>query len=253
MGVIRFNGVSSEDLRVQVQTAPGYVAPERDYNITHVPGRNGDVVIDQGSWQNVDKEYSIAIYDPNEIYTDLVASIIGWLHSANGYARLEDSYEPDYYRMAMYKDSVEVETMFLKAGAANIKFNCKPQRYLKDGERVRKYTSSATIYNPTDYTAEPLIEISFVSSPTFPITLNINGEGVQIGKSDGTYYTNNPPLIIDSYAKDCYYSSFNLNPYVTFSTTGEFPTLDPGENNITFVNNAASIEYIKVTPRWFVI
>ena len=56
MGIVIFNGISSKDLHIQVQTEPDYDFPEKDYNVTHVPGRNGDIVIDQGSWQNVSRK-----------------------------------------------------------------------------------------------------------------------------------------------------------------------------------------------------
>ena len=48
MGVIIFNNKSSADCRIQVAHPPGYAYPERDYTITHIPGRNGDIIQDNG-------------------------------------------------------------------------------------------------------------------------------------------------------------------------------------------------------------
>ncbi|MEY8515320.1 hypothetical protein AALC25_00060 [Lachnospiraceae bacterium 29-84] len=134
MGIIVFNGKSSKDYGIQVEHPPGYQTPARDYEMIHVPGRNGDILIDNGSFQNVDREYQIAVGSKGEDFTGMANKISEWLHSASGYARLEDSYEPEYYRMASCADGITVENLLRHAGRATLTFNCKPQRFLKSGE-----------------------------------------------------------------------------------------------------------------------
>ena len=74
MGIIIFNGVSSEDLHILVQHPPEYGFPEKDSESTHVPGRNGDIVVDSGTWQNVDRTYDLAIDATGDVtYTDLAS------------------------------------------------------------------------------------------------------------------------------------------------------------------------------------
>ena len=41
MGVITFNGITSSSVGVEVETFPNYVAPQKDYEVIHIPGRNG--------------------------------------------------------------------------------------------------------------------------------------------------------------------------------------------------------------------
>ena len=159
MGIVVFNGISSQDLHIQVQTEPSYDFPEKDYDVTHVPGRNGDIVIDQGSWQNVSRKYNLAMDAGKISYTEVASKLVQWLHSASGYARLEDSYEPDFYRMAMYKDSGSISNIFNKAGQIEVEFTCKPQRYFKSGEAADIFVASSEYRNPTDFPAKPLIKI----------------------------------------------------------------------------------------------
>ena len=142
MGIVMFNGTSSQDLHALVQTAPEYEFPEKDYSVTHVEGRNGDIVIDTGSWQNVPRTYNLNIDTRKISYAEVASKLVQWLHSASGYARLEDSYEPDFYRMAMYKDSGSISNIYSKAGQIEISFDCKPQRYLKSGEVSDLFTSN---------------------------------------------------------------------------------------------------------------
>ena len=96
MGVIIFNNKSSADCRIQVAHPPGYAYPERDYTITHIPGRNGDIIQDNGCYKNVERTYEVSFDAPNEDFATYANAVSAWLHSTTGYARLEDSYEPNY-------------------------------------------------------------------------------------------------------------------------------------------------------------
>jgi phage-related protein len=161
MGVITFNGQSSSDYGILVEHPPGYHIPTRDYEYIHVPGRNGDLIIDKGSFQNGRRSYEIAFGDTTENYAEMASKVANWLHSASGYAELSDTYEgtvtignqtkPKYFRLASYVDEVDIENILFHAGRAEIEFNCKPQRYLTSGtykEEMNFSSGSATVTIP---------------------------------------------------------------------------------------------------------
>ena len=236
MGIVVFNGISSQDLHIQVQTEPSYDFPEKDYDVTHVPGRNGDIVIDQGSWQNVSRKYNLAMDAGKISYTEVASKLVQWLHSASGYARLEDSYEPDFYRMAMYKDSGSISNIFNKAGQIDIEFTCKPQRYFKSGEAADIFVASSEYRNPTDFPAKPLIKIhgsgsGVVGIGTYTITINDIIDG----------------MIVDSEQQDTYKDQMNCNSKVSIT---EYPKLVSGNNVISISGGVTSIEII---PRWWTL
>ena len=236
MGIVIFNGISSKDLHIQVQTEPDYDFPEKDYEVTHVPGRNGDIVIDQGSWQNVSRKYNLAMDAGKISYTEVASKLVQWLHSASGYARLEDSYEPDFYRMAMYKDSGSISNIYNKAGQIEIEFTCKPQRYFKSGEIADIFTTSTEYRNPTDFPAKPLIKIHGSGSGTVKIgayTVAINDI------LDG--------MVVDSEQQDTYKDQTNCNSKVSIT---EYPKLIAGNNAISISGGVTSIEII---PRWWTL
>ena len=236
MGIVIFNGISSQDLHIQVQTEPDYDFPEKDYEVTHVPGRNGDIVIDQGSWQNVSRKYNLAMDAVKISYTEVASKLVQWLHSASGYARLEDSYEPDFYRMAMYKDSGSISNIYNKAGQIEIEFTCKPQRYFKSGEVADIFTTSTEYRNPTDFPAKPLIKIHGSGSGTVVIgtyTVTINDI------LDG--------MIVDSEQQDTYKDQTNCNSRVSIA---EYPKLVSGNNVISISGGVTSMEII---PRWWIL
>ena len=236
MGIVIFNGISSQDLHIQVQTEPDYDFPEKDYEVTHVPGRNGDIVIDQGSWQNVSRKYNLAMDAGKISYTEVASKLVQWLHSASGYARLEDSYEPDFYRMAMYKDSGSITNIYNKAGQIEVEFTCKPQRYFKSGEVADIFTTSTEYRNPTDFPSKPLIKIHGSGSGTVGIgmyTVTINDI------LDG--------MIVDSEQQDTYKDQTNCNSKVSIP---EYPKLVSGNNVISISGGVTSIEII---PRWWTL
>ena len=236
MGIVVFNGISSQDLHIQVQTEPSYDFPEKDYDVTHVPGRNGDIVIDQGSWQNVSRKYNLAMDAGKISYTEVASKLVQWLHSASGYARLEDSYEPDFYRMAMYKDSGSISNIFNKAGQIDVEFTCKPQRYFKSGEAADIFVASSEYRNPTDFPAKPLVKIhgsgsGVVGIGTYTVTINDIIDG----------------MIVDSEQQDTYKDHMNCNSKVSIT---EYPKLVSGNNDISISGGVTSIEII---PRWWTL
>ena len=236
MGIVIFNGISSQDLHIQVQTEPDYDFPEKDYEVTHVPGRNGDIVIDQGSWQNVSRKYNLAMDAVKISYTEVASKLVQWLHSSSGYARLEDSYEPDFYRMAMYKDSGSISNIYNKAGQIEVEFTCKPQRYFKSGEVADIFTTSTEYRNPTDFPAKPLIKI------------HGNGSGtVGIGAYTVTINDILDGMIVDSEQQDTYKDQTNCNSRVSIA---EYPKLISGNNAISISGGVTSIEII---PRWWTL
>ena len=248
MGVIIFNGVSSTDLHTLVQHPPEYTFPEKDYEAIHVPGRNGDIITDSGTWKNTERKYDLAIDARKISYTEIASSLVQWLHSTSTYARLEDSYEPDYYRMAVYKDTGSITNLYNKAGMIEVTFNCKPQRFLKSGEDKFIFANTGVVgtslpngtnfRNPTGFIAKPKIVVHGSGS----------GE-ISIGKSKVSISDIVDGMIIDSEIRNVYLRDLNLNSKVSFD---DFPVLLPGDENNTVIFTGG-ITSIEITPRWWTL
>ena len=234
MGVIIFNNKSSADCRIQVAHPPGYAYPERDYTITHIPGRNGDIIQDNGCYKNVERTYEVSFDAPNEDFAAYANSVSAWLHSTTGYARLEDSYEPNYYRMATYQESNIFENLYNKAGTATIVFECKPQRFLKTGDNTITVQNSLTIMNPTGFEAYPLFKVTGTSG-----VLTVNGNSITLSSIDGF-------VMLDCELQDAYKENINKNSTIS----GTFPVLKPGSNTISWTGGISSVA---MKPRWWTI
>lgn len=245
MGVITFNGVSSESLGIKVWTFPQYEVPEKEIQMIHIPGRNGDIVVDHDSYKNVERSYQLSFYDKTKTYVELANTVSKWLHSANGYAILEDTYEPDYYRMACYHEENTYSNVLNQAVTCSITFSCKPQRYLKSGAQAVTISGTGTITNPEMQISNP------------EITINLSGNGtVVIGDTTITVdrkTTGATKIIVDSEMQDVYYMSGqtikNGNSLVSF-TNRKFPTLNSGTTTIRTTGGVSSVE---VKPKWWTL
>ena len=52
MGNLKFGDISTKDLDLVIQSPPLYDFPEKDAGTYHIPGRNGDLIIDTDSYKN---------------------------------------------------------------------------------------------------------------------------------------------------------------------------------------------------------
>lgn len=254
MGVITYNGVASSAYNIIVSKQPNYEFPEKDVEVIHVPGRNGDLVFDKGIYNNVKRTYSIWAGPEAGDFKTLASKISKWLHSSKGYAVLEDTYEPDYYRMAYYKDENNIENMLNEAGTIDATFICKPQRFYKSGNSfITVPNNGKSFENPTVYTAQPVIKVS--PKDDYPIgTFTWNGRLIRVHFGIGQ--TQNP-IYIDATAMDCYSiisgSYVNKNQNVVFVDGYEFPMLESGITSVQYSDPRATTCVVEVKPNWYTI
>ena len=237
MGIIKYNGNSSDEVGIVVETPPDYEIPERNYEIIPVPGRNGDIVIDLNSYKNVVREYNIAIGEEDGDFSVLSSKIANWLYSGHGYLRLEDSYLPEYYMMAAVIAPNNIINILQQAGRATVQFNRKPQRFLKSGDRQITVTKQTTLFNPTQFNSKPLIIVNGTGSGV----VNIGGYSVKIDNLEDE-------ITIDCELEESYKGTNNQNNKVTLSNG--YPLLVPRDN---IVNFSGGITKVTIIPRWWTI
>lgn len=156
---ITFGGVNSADYGIYIGGEGTFNAPKRAVEMVAVPGRNGEICVDQGHWENIEVTYSAFNYE--ESMSDFVRNLDNFrnaIASKTGYQRLSDTFHPNEYRMALYVDGIEINPIsYNTASKFDITFNCKPQRWLTSGEAAISVASGSTLMNPTLYAASPLL------------------------------------------------------------------------------------------------
>ena len=251
MGVIKdvlsekyfvFNGKASTDFRLICSGGGTYGAPKRVYDTVHIPGRNGSLLIDKGYYDDTDVTYNSVGFIPEEWYPfdmdQRLAAVREWLFGSIGYKRLEDTWHPDEYRMGYISQSFSPSMLdSLEAGKVDIKFNCKPQRYLKYGEIPVVIKQGFTLFNPTSFIALPIIMIE--------------GSGtVTIQNEDGTFsITVESDATVDCDMMNVYHGTENLNSKSTFSLPSGLDKMYLGKKNV--ISYSDSITKLSIIPRWW--
>lgn len=133
MGLIFDNVDLEQEFGVIIDGASSWPKPERDVSYIHVPGRSGDILMDNGCWKNVNISYNFLIKD---YWKTAFEDFAAWLCSHVGYFRLEDPVRhPGVYRMASFTGPLDPDLWFTTdTGVFAVEFNCKPQQWLTSGE-----------------------------------------------------------------------------------------------------------------------
>lgn len=158
---LTFDGFKSSNYGVYITGQAVFNAPERAVEMITIPGRDGAFAQDQGRFENIEVTYPAGIFaDTESDFADAISDFRNILCSREGYCRLIDDYNPNEYRMAIYKSGLEVSPAQLKAGEFNITFECQPQRFLTSGETKSTLSSPATVNNPTRFPSKPQLQVN---------------------------------------------------------------------------------------------
>ena len=234
MGNLKFGDVYTKDLDLIIQAPPVYNFPAKDLSTEHIPGRNGDLIIDNKCWQNVERTYSIAaVFRPNSNFIENCEKFIKFLTAKRGYQRLEDSYDPKVFRMAQFKSNGALQNYYDEATAMNVTFDCKPQRYLKDGEVPVLFSgASATLENPTGRPALPIIAINGITHVDNQVLLVTVRNNSKVTSSITISDVPSGDVIIDSELQTVSSeTNGDINEYVGLNDT-QFPVLDEGDSEV---------------------
>jgi len=251
-----FGGMSTANIPgLLVEAKSIYGLPERDVEKIHVPGRNGDVLIDYGSYQNVTVTYTCAVTKYNAL-RDLgrlltvgpqpVWGFAPW----RGYQLLRDGWA-EHERLAVHSSQVPMEEIIAnRLLRFSVAFDCKPQKYYNRAAVItRSGAGSVTINRPLSATAAaPRIEV--VGSGT--VTLNLEGQTITLTglltppMSGGEYQY--PSAIIDSEAMiACRYKAGGVREVIDIVQWPQFWQL------VHTVSVTGGVTNIKIFPRWFAI
>ena len=238
-----FDGITSSNYGVYITGEAVFDAPARVIDMIDVPGRNGAIAIDRGRFENIEVTYPAGMFDDNASgFQTRITNFRNVLLSRYSYKRLTDEYNPNEFRMGLYKSGLEVSPVQLRAGEFNITFECKPQRWLTSGETVQIFSSSGFISNPTLFEARPLLEVKGYGALTLGtsvLTILNGGSGA------------NQVLFIDCEAQEVWEivdnTKVSRNDYIQYASN-DFPTLAAGSNTVGL---GTGITQVKITPRWW--
>lgn len=226
-----YGGAASDQYQIFVADHSRFGAPRRLVEDVTIPGMNGTLTIDKGSYE--DRQLTVSCYARKDCW-DSVQEFRQLLFRSVGYQRLFFSDDPEEFFLAKFRQAFDVSESDRVHAAFNLTFTCKPQRFLWSGEQIQEVTADGLrLANPTDQEAKPLIRAygtdGVLSVGSCMIYLDAIDEYVDL----------------DCELQEAMKGSTNCNGNIRL---GSWPVLGSGYTGITFGGNITKAE---VTPRWW--
>lgn len=230
---ITFGG---EVIPAYIASVPPIIRPNRKVTVTQIAGTNREDVQMEDAWETYDQPYSLFVGDGSEDSVRQAMDEVSRILFKKGWQILIDDYDPDYYRLAYFKDTFETENRYTRLGRFDVVFHCRPERFLIAGNTPLEASNGGSIFNPTGFDAKPLIHITGSGNGTLTVA------GVTMSFTGIGDYLN-----IDCDRMNVYrLPSENKNSLMT----GDFPVLKSGDNIVSFTGGITSVT---ITPKFWTI
>lgn len=223
---------------------------ERDLSIVHVPGRNGDIIFDDGSFRNILISYDVACRYEYGLEDWIQDGLSEWLYPYEKaqYLRLEDSTMPYQYRLAIPYGQPKLKNIYGKNARGSITFNCRPEKFFYGGDDPIVFTGTYGTIDTSDFQirfpAKPMITVTIAGSGALAIyKTGGNMYRVQIDDVTGT-------LILDCDDQEAYLADgTNMNSHITLTGVGSYPIIEPGSNPL--FARTGDISRVEIVPRYY--
>lgn len=212
---------------VYIVRRPNIPAPKRMLTTIQIPGRDGIVVVDDGTYENIEITVEINYMCNANEWHERFRDCKRWLRG-NGFLSFSDD---DRYCYAV--DFCQIETNerdSVRIGKFTVVFSCKPYQFLKTG--LFEMPLKNSIYNQYE-----------ISHPIYKIA----GEGVCTLAVNGNTVTANvgQNLTIDT---DLQIAYRNDGTIMNTAITGKYQNLylQEGNNDLSISNGFSA----KIIPKW---
>ena len=209
---------------------PPITKPKMRTSITKIDGRDGDIIEELG-YESYTKNVKIGLTKNYDV--DSIAKYF------TGEGNLIFSDEPNRVYNSKIIDKVDYEKL-LRFKTATVKFHTQPFKYLKDEAKQNLIINSETslkVENKGLEKSKPIITL--YGSGTVELIINNNSV------FSYTFPEEDSSVVIDSLQEEAYLDG----TYKNRNMLGSFPTLEPGENTITWTGTLTQI-IVEPKSRW---
>ncbi len=221
-----FKGKDSRDMDILISAMPDIVKPRRREEEVAIPGRNGVLTIDEGTYEG----YTISV-ECGARGTEKLEEIAAWL---DGSGDLFLSTEPDKIYKARISNAISIADVIYLYISFLVQFKVFPFKYSVNafGDNFT-LTRPCSIYNKGTVCSQPTMTIYGNGN----IILTVNGTNYGLNGINGS-------VTIDSEMMEVYKDATNAND--KYSAL-DFPRFEVGENSISWTGSVTKIE---VEPKW---
>ena len=219
------NKDSYENFGIIINKLPPSVVPENNIEEYELPGRDGNLTIDYKTRKSYILPLECTIMDKTRI-----EEVKAWLMNTS--SDLVFSWDPNYKYQARIINKIDISQSLKTFGEFPLMFKVQPYKLSINNDEVITLEDTGTIYNGTGNISRPIIKVFCTGA----ITLMVNGLSVVL-TNVVDYVTINSDL------QDAYKDTLLKNN----DMSGEFPTLEVGNNTISWTGTVTKVE---ITPNW---
>lgn len=269
-GTVWFGEENLTSLGLRIGGVRSYQAPGGNNGLVLVPGRLGEAIMDpsQVDVPNEIREYDAALYMRARSMQDVsrkMADLRQVLIHQDAYMELTDSYEPDFYRRAVWTGDFTPE----RAGAGQnfkipLRFSCDPRRFVAGVTPTIMAVGGAS-YVDMDATgialnmgldvrerAKPVIVVTIKNQSDMTLTFYASGSPSQHGEIKFSLNggAGNTKIYFFADTLSASYDSLgktNANIFIE-DVTGEIDLRPTG----TRITRSNTNQLVEIVPRWYV-
>lgn len=219
-----FNNISSEDRGIIVNKLPPISKAERSFEKITVPGRNGSLYIDNECYNSFTYEITCTLMPGSDI-----RSIAKWL---NGTGKLTICTELDKFYNVIVRNQIDFEQVYRVCNEFVVVFDVEPIAHSVQEKELLFSKEAEFIIKESTYDIRPYIKVNGNGN----ITFTINNRSVVLTEVEQY-------IELDCQLEEVYKDNQNCNDKAECE---DFPTLVPGNNNISWIGN---VSYIQIKYR----
>lgn len=216
-----FNGISSEELGIIIKKMPPIIKPAKNIETIKVNGRNGNLHIDNGTYDSVNITIECVVKDLSKI--DIIKSVL------EGSGKLQLSTVPNRTFDATIKNQIDFSKYLTVLREFPLILELEPFSYSEVKEL--NYSESSSFLIGGNVKTYPVLSITGVGS------FSINNVSVEVLETE---------ITIDCDLMNCTNNNIDKNNMVILD---DFPYLNPGENTLTLGNGIINVK-IEYVERW---
>lgn len=214
------------DFGIVINQRPPAARAERNVQEIEVPGRDGDLTVDDGTYKPITFPFVCTLLD-----TSNLDAVLAWL---DGFSDLILSWQSDRYYKAKMINRIDIAQSLETLGEFPLLFKAQPFATMLENP-VITLTAPGTIYNGGTHRSKPIIRV--FGSGT--IDLIVNGLTVNLTNVVAD-------VTIDSQMIDAYKGTVLKNG----DMAGEFPIFEVGANTVSWTGTVTKLEII---PNWVML
>lgn len=218
-----FNNINSNELGIIVKNMPLIPLAEKDIESIKISGKNGNLHIDNGTYNSINYTIDCVISD--------ISKIDNIKKAFNGTSKLILSKYNDRYFEATIKNQISFDKYLNVLQEFPLQFELQPISYSNELEEIRISSDINNLDIGGNAITNPIILVDGTG------TFTINNVSVEILESG---------ITIDCELMNCTKNNLNANDKVILD---KFPTLNPTDNVITIESGINNIE-LKYRKRW---